>query len=81
MENGLRREVKSSKDKCDSLCIVIQPTVLLLKIHPSEAAPQDGAPGDLAERDHDFAEGMNLSQVVFQGLFHLCGYDSYGKLG
>ena len=49
--------------------------------HPSEAAPRGGAPGDLAMLGHDFAEGLNLNQVVFQGLFHLNGYDSYGKLG
>lgn len=34
----------------------------------------------LAELGQHFAEDMNPSQVSFQSLFHLRGYDGYGKV-
>lgn len=37
--------------------------------------------GNPAEWGHDFTKGKNLSQVVFQDLLHLCGYDSCGEEG
>lgn len=82
MEEGLGREGKWKAPK-----IKVIPFALLFsqlrytENHLSEVAPWDCAPGDLAELGHNVAKGMNLSQVVFQGLFLLCGYDSYGKLG
>lgn len=80
MGKGLKREVKNPKDKYDFLCIIFHPTVLLLEITLQRLLPQSVLLGDPAKWDHNFAEGRNLGQVVFPGLFHLCGNNSCGKV-
>lgn len=73
--------MKIPKDENVIHCIVTQPTVLLLKITFQKLLLQSVLLGDPAEWGYDFAEGMNLGQGIFPGLFHLYGYGSCGEVG